>query len=56
MSRKVIQDFILFRWHNHLDPKISKDFWGNTEEKTLLEKHKEYGNKWSEIAKFLPGR
>lgn len=44
------------RWHNHLDPHISKDYWTEEEESILFKKHLEYGNKWSDIAVFLPGR
>ena len=44
------------RWHNHLDPIVNKDNWTEEEENILFNKHSEYGNKWSDIAKFLPGR
>ena len=44
------------RWHNHLDPKVNKDSWKESEENILFSKHMEYRNKWSDIAKFLPGR
>jgi hypothetical protein len=44
------------RWYNHLDKDIKKNEWTSEEEKILFEKHRQYGNKWSEIVKFLPGR
>ena len=44
------------RWHNHLDPIVNKDNWTEEEENILFNKHSEYGNKWSDIAKYLPGR
>lgn len=44
------------RWNNNLSPAIKKESWSVNEEKILFEKHKQFGNKWSEIAKFLKGR
>ena len=44
------------RWHNHLDPIVNKDNWTEEEENILFNKHLEYGNKWSDISKYLPGR
>ena len=44
------------RWHNHLDPVVNKENWTEEEENILFSKHMEYGNKWSDISKYLPGR
>jgi hypothetical protein len=39
-----------------LDPNINKTQWTAEEELIMTEAHRELGNKWSEIAKRLPGR
>jgi len=44
------------RWHNHLNPNIKRDAWTEAEDLQLIRAHRVYGNKWAEIAKFLPGR
>jgi hypothetical protein len=44
------------RWHNHLDPSIQKGPWSAEEDQLLAEKQAVLGNKWAEIARFLPGR
>lgn len=44
------------RWYNHLDPAISKAPWAPAEYQKLVQLHRLYGNKWSLIAKYLPGR
>ena len=44
------------RWHNHLDPNIRKEKWSHEEDQVILRMHRDFGNKWCEIAKALPGR
>jgi len=44
------------RWHNFLNPEISRDEWSLKDDLFLLERIEEVGKKWSQVAKKLPGR
>lgn len=39
-----------------MDPNIRKEKWSQEEDRTILRMHAEFGNRWCEIAKALPGR
>lgn len=44
------------RWNNHINPKVNRHIFSEEEEKILFESHDKFGNKWSEIARFIKGR
>ncbi|KAL8200744.1 hypothetical protein R6Q57_012083 [Mikania cordata] len=44
------------RWHNCLKPNITKNAWSEEDDKLLITLHKQFGNKWADIAKNMPGR
>jgi hypothetical protein len=44
------------RWHNHLDPAIDRGQWTEEEDRILADRQAQFGNRWAEIARYLPGR
>ncbi|CAM0957709.1 unnamed protein product [Alopecurus aequalis] len=44
------------RWVNHVNPTLMKKMWTGEEDRELIAAHRSCGNRWSAIAKMLPGR
>ncbi|GJZ71299.1 zinc finger, PHD-type containing protein [Tanacetum coccineum] len=44
------------RWLNHLNPNVKKTDFTIQENDILIRVHEIFGNKWTQIAEFLPGR
>lgn len=44
------------RWFNKVNPELLNSTWTEDEDRIILAKHMEFGNKWKEIANFLTGR
>ena len=44
------------RWFNTLDPDVKKGDWQEAEDKIIFRLYHRVGPKWTEMAKYLPGR
>ena len=44
------------RWNNHLRPDIKRGPWTEEEERTLVDAWEALGNRWADIAEYIPGR
>lgn len=44
------------RWNHHLSPGLRKGPWTPEEEAMVVDAHKRFGNRWSDIARCISGR
>nr|QZZ92760.1 MYB20 [Larix kaempferi] len=44
------------RWTNYLRPDLKRGVFSESEEKLIIDLHSRVGNRWSQIASYLPGR
>ena len=44
------------RYFNQLNPIINKQKFTKEEDQIILQSHQQFGNRWSKIKQFLPGR
>lgn len=47
---------VVIRWHYVLKPSITRQAWTEAEDAAIVHYQSQIGNKWSHIAKCLPGR
>jgi len=44
------------RWHHHLSPDVIKRKWTLDEDLLIIKLYREFNSRWSEMAKYVPGR
>jgi hypothetical protein len=44
------------RWTNHLSPDVAREQWTDEEDQKLIQLHGQFGNRWTAIARLMPGR
>ncbi|OZJ05026.1 hypothetical protein BZG36_02145 [Bifiguratus adelaidae] len=44
------------RWRESLDPAIDRSNWSSEDDALLMEKYKQLGSQWQQIAMYFPGR
>jgi hypothetical protein len=44
------------RWLNHLNPAVQHEGWTKSEDDALIKLHQQFGNQWTKISSYLPGR
>ncbi|KAM0021363.1 putative transcription factor MYB-HB-like family [Helianthus debilis subsp. tardiflorus] len=56
LTGKPVKILITLRWVNYLNPGLKRGKLSPHEERLVLELHSKFGNRWSKIARKLPGR
>lgn len=44
------------RWISQIDPSLIRDDWTEKEDQQIIELQQRYGNLWTKISQFIPGR
>ncbi|OAE30422.1 hypothetical protein AXG93_3483s1140 [Marchantia polymorpha subsp. ruderalis] len=54
--RELVKRHGTKKWRTYLHMCMNKSSWSEEEDRLLIEGHNAYGNRWTEIAKMVPGR
>ncbi|KAL2613854.1 hypothetical protein R1flu_025546 [Riccia fluitans] len=54
--RELVKRHGTKKWRTYLHKCMNKSSWSEEEDRLLIEGHNAFGNRWTEIAKMVPGR